>query len=153
MEKVIEIREARKTDLKHLLALYTQLNNNQMPILDENLEQLWKDILSDPNHHIIVGIIEEKIVSSCVLIIIKNLTHNQRPYALIENVITSEECRGKGYATAILNFAKTIAESENCYKIVLMTGSKKESTSNFYKRVGYNDKDKTAFIQWIDKEK
>ncbi len=150
---MIEIREARKTDLKHLLALYTQLNNNQMPILDENLEQLWKDILSDPNHHIIVGIIEEKIVSSCVLIIIKNLTHNQRPYALIENVITSEECRGKGYATAILNFAKTIAESENCYKIVLMTGSKKESTSNFYKRVGYNDKDKTAFIQWIDKEK
>ena len=150
---MIEIRESRKTDLKHLLALYTQLNNNQMPIIDENLEQLWEDILSDPNHHIIVGIIEEKIVSSCVLIIIKNLTHNQRPYALIENVITNEECRGKGYATAILNFAKTIAESENCYKIMLMTGSKKESTLNFYKRAGYNDKDKTAFIQWIDKEK
>lgn len=150
---MIEIREARKTDLKHLLALYTQLNNNQMPIIDENLQQLWKDILSDANHHIIVGIIGEKIVSSCVLIIIKNLTHNQRPYALIENVITSEECRGEGYATAILNFAKTIAESEKCYKIMLMTGSKKESTLNFYKRAGYNDKDKTAFIQWIDQEK
>ena len=148
-----EIREARKTDLKHVLALYTQLHNNQMPIMDENLEQLWNEILSDPNHHIIVGIVEEKIVSSCVIIIVKNLTHNQRPYALIENVITSEECRGKGYATAILNYAKTIAEAENCYKIMLMTSSKKESTLNFYKRAGYNDVDKTAFIQWIDKEK
>lgn len=150
---MIEIREVRKTDLKHLLALYTQLHDNQMPIMNENLEQLWNDILSDPNHHIIVGIVEEKVVSSCVIVIIKNLTHNQRPYALIENVITSEEFRGKGYATAILNFAKIIAEAENCYKIMLMTGSKKESTINFYKRAGYNDKDKTAFIQWIEKEK
>jgi hypothetical protein len=52
----------------------------------------------------------------------------------------------------VLKFAKSIAESENCYKIMLMTGSKKESTLNFYKRAGYNDKDKTAFIQWIDKK-
>lgn len=133
-----------------MLELYTQLHDNQMPKMDENLERLWNDILSDSNHHIIVGIVEEKIVSSCVIVIIKNLTHNQRPYALIENVITSEAYRGKGYATAILNFAKTIAQSENCYKIMLMTGSKKESTLNFYKRAGYNDKDKTAFIQWIE---
>lgn len=147
---MIEIRKARKTDLKQLLELYTQLHDNQMPIMDENLERLWNDILSDSNHHIIVGIVEEKIVSSCVIVIIKNLTHNQRPYALIENVITSEAYRGKGYATAILNYAKTIAQSEYCYKIMLMTGSKKESTLNFYKRAGYNDKDKTAFIQWIE---
>ncbi|NLP13978.1 MAG: GNAT family N-acetyltransferase [Clostridium sp.] len=93
-----------------------------------------------------------KIASSCVIVIIKNLTHNQRPYALIENVITSEQYRGRGYATEVLKFAKSIAESENCYKIMLMTGSKKESTLNFYKRAGYNDKDKTAFIQWIDKK-
>lgn len=149
---MIKIREARKTDLKHLLLLYTQLHNNQMPIIDKDLEQIWNSILSDPNHHIIVGLVEERIVSSCVMIIVKNLTHNQQPYALIENVITDEEFRGKGYATKILKFAKTIAESENCYKIMLMTGSKKESTLNFYKRAGYNDKDKIAFIQWIDKE-
>jgi GNAT superfamily N-acetyltransferase len=149
---VIENREARKNDLQHLLLLYTQLHNNQMPIIDKNLEKIWNDILSDPNHHIIVGVIEERIVSSCVIVIIKNLTHNQRPYALIENAITSEEYRGKGYATEILKFAKTIAISENCYKIMLMTGSKKESTLNFYKRSGYNDKDKIAFIQWIGKE-
>ena len=149
---MIENREARKNDLQHLLLLYTQLHNNQMPIIDKNLEKIWNDILSDPNHHIIVGVIEERIVSSCVIVIIKNLTHNQRPYALIENAITSEEYRGKGYATEILKFAKTIAISENCYKIMLMTGSKKESTLNFYKRSGYNDKDKIAFIQWIGKE-
>lgn len=49
----------------------------------------------------------------------------------------------------ILNCAKYIAEESNCYKIMLLTGSKEKSTLNFYWNAGYNSKDKTAFIQWI----
>ncbi|MGN0675149.1 MAG: GNAT family N-acetyltransferase, partial [Oscillospiraceae bacterium] len=103
----------------------------------------------DPNHHIIVAEEDGKIVSSCVCVIIPNLTHNQQPYAFIENVVTDENYRRKGLATACLDFAKEIAMKENCYKMMLLTGSKSESTLNFYERAGYNRKDKTAFIQWI----
>lgn len=35
---------------------------------------------------------------------------------------------------------------------MLLTGSKEESTLNFYRNAGYNSSDKTAFIQWIDKQ-
>ncbi len=42
-----------------------------------------------------------------------------------------------------------IAIKENCYKLMLLTGSKQESTLNFYRKAGYNSEDKTAFIQWI----
>lgn len=56
---------------------------------------------------------------------------------------------GKMYATACLNYARDIAKSNNCYKMMLLTGSKDESTLNFYKRAGYNGADKTAFIQWL----
>lgn len=81
--------------------------------------------------------------------IIPNLTHNQQPYAFIENVITDTEYRKRGLATACLNYAREIARRENCYKMMLLTGSKKESTLNFYEQAGYNRNDKTAFIQWI----
>ena len=90
-----------------------------------------------------------EIVSSCVCVIIPNLTHNQQPYAFIENVITDEKFRKRGLATQCLNFAKEIALKENCYKMMLLTGSKKESTLDFYRKAGYNSEDKTAFIQWI----
>ncbi len=146
----MDIRLAQRTDLKPLLKLYTQLHGNSMPALDTNLLKLWDDILEDRNHHTIVGLIDNQIVSSCVIIIILNLTHNQRPYALIENVITHETHRNKGYATQLLNFAKEIAEQQNCYKIMLMTGSKQESTLSFYEKAGYNRNDKTAFVQWLD---
>ena len=35
---------------------------------------------------------------------------------------------------------------------MLLTGSKEERTLDFYRNVGYNSADKTAFIQWLDIE-
>ena len=144
------IREANKNDLKGLLTLYTQLHDNPIPSEGEALSALWEQICADPNHHIIVAEENGRIVSSCVVVIIPNLTQNQRPYALVENVITDEKYRNKGFATACLNYAKALATAENCYKIMLLTGSKKESTLRFYERAGYNRNDKTAFIQWLE---
>lgn len=144
------IREVCKDDLKQLLELYPYLDNvNTMPEFDDSLQTLWDKILFDENHHIIVCEVDEKIVSSCVIEIIRNLTCNQRPYAFIENVVTHPDYRNKGYATMCLNYAKDIAQQEKCYKIMLMTGSKRESTLRFYENAGYNRTDKTAFVQWL----
>lgn len=143
------IREINENDLRGLLELYMQLHDNQMPEYTAELANLWQDILNDDNHHIIVAEEDGKIVSSCVCVIIPNLTHNQQPYAFVENVITDETYRGKGLATACLNYAKEIAERNNCYKLMLLTGSKQESTLKFYENAGYNRNDKTAFIQWV----
>ena len=143
------IREAMEHDLCGLLELYTQLHDNPMPENSQNLSVLWNSILQDKNHHMIVAVEDDKIVSSCVLVIIQNLTHHQRPYALIENVITDALYRNRGLATAYLDFAKQIAMQHNCYKMMLLTGSKRESTLKFYQKAGYHSEDKTAFIQWL----
>lgn len=145
----LTIREANRDDLEKLLTLYTHLHDNKFPNLDLRILGIWVDIMNDPQQHIIGGFIGDKMVSSCVVIIIKNLTHGQRPYALVENVITHSRYRGRGYATEILNFARNLARKNGCYKIMLMTGSKEESILEFYERAGYNREDKTAFIQWL----
>ncbi len=143
------IREITNADFDGLMTLYMQLHGNPFPEKSDEVIALWEGILADPNHHIIVAEENGKIVSSCVCVIIPNLTHGQQPYAFIENVVTDEAYRKRGLATACLNFAKEIALKENCYKMMLLTGSKSESTLNFYERAGYNRNDKTAFIQWI----
>lgn len=143
------IRESTDTDFDGLLTLYMQLHGNPFPEKDENIMKLWSKILKDKNHHIIVAEEDGKIVSSCVCVIIPNLTHNQRPYAFIENVITDCNYRKRGLASACLDFARDIAIKENSYKLMLLTGSKEDSTLKFYENAGYNKNDKTAFIQWI----
>ena len=145
----MDVREIKNDELNNLLELYTHLHELGVPEFNEHLRDTWESICADENHHIIVCEVDSKIVSSCVCVIIQNLTRNVRPYAFIENVVTHRDYRGKGYASACLDFAKEIAEKANCYKMMLLTGSKSDSTLDFYKRAGYNSNDKTAFIEWL----
>ena len=147
------IREAVQSDLDAILELYLFLHEDRVPEKDEHLRETWMQIIQDPNHHLIVNVVDDKIVSSCVCVIIPNLTRNVRPYAFIENVVTHEDYRGKGYAEECLEYARKIAEKENCYKMMLLTGSKKQETLRFYEKNGYNSSDKTAFIQWLGMDK
>ena len=144
------IREITPEDFDGLMRLYTQLHGNPLPEKTPEVLSLWNNILADKNHHIIVAEENGQIASSCVCVIVPNLTHAQRPYALIENVVTDEKHRKKGLATACLDYARALAEKENCYKMMLLTGSKEEATLNFYRKAGYNSSDKTAFIQWLN---
>lgn len=153
MEDFRVVREVRHEDLNELLELYTFLHEDSIPEMNEHLADVWNMIIEDRNHHLIVNEIGGKIISSCVCVIIPNLTRSVRPYAFVENVVTHGDYRGKGYATECLNYAKRIAEKENCYKMMLLTGSKRPETLKFYENAGYNSSDKTAFIQWISMEK
>jgi len=144
------VREIERTELNDLLTLYTHLHESGVPEVSERLAQTWEAILRDRNHHIIVNIADGKLVSSCVCVIVPNLTRGIRPYALIENVVSHRDYRGMGFATACLDYAKAIAVKENCYKIMLLTGSREAATLRFYEHAGYNSREKTAFIQRLD---
>ena len=146
---IIMIREITNDDFDGLMNLYMQLHDNPIPEKTAEVMSIWNKILTTEDYHIVIAEEDGRIVSSCVCVIIPNLTHNQRPYALVENIITDEMYRKRGLAKQCLNYAKDIAVKANCYKIMLLTGSKKESTLAFYEWAGYNRKDKTAFIQWL----
>lgn len=144
------VREAKEEDLKKILELYLYLHEESVPEQSEYLLHTWKEILEDKRHHLIVNEIEGKIVSSCVCVIIPNLTRKVRPYALVENVVTHIDFRGHGLASECLGNAKQIARQNNCYKIMLLTGNKEKESLEFYQNAGYNSADKTAFIQWLE---
>lgn len=141
------IREMNENDFAGLSELYTHLHNNKPIENNEKNIALFREILNDKNHHIIVAEDSGKIVSSCVCVIVQNLTHFQQPYAIIENVITDKKYRKQGLASACLSYAKQLCIENNCYKMMLLTGSKKRSTHKFYRKNGYNSFEKTGYIQ------
>ncbi len=143
------IREAVTGDLDSLLELYLFLHDEKIPEKDVRLNDTWNRMISDDNYHIIVNEIDGKIVSTCVCIIIPNISRNVHPFALVEYVVTHEDYRGRGYATECLDRAKQIAISEGCYKIMLMTGSNKPETLRFYENAGYSSEGKTAYNQYL----
>lgn len=111
------VREVTENDLNGLLHLYEQLHNSEVTITPDELLKLWNQIIQDNNHHIIVAEEDGKIVSSCVCVIIPNLTHNQQPYAFIENVITDEAYRKKGLRQNVLIMRKKLRPNRNVIRL------------------------------------
>jgi len=139
------IREAEEKDLKGLLELYLHLHETSVPETDEKLKNTWNKILGNSDYHLIVAEEDGRIVSSCTCIVVPNLTRGGLPYALVENVVTHSDYRERHLASACLEYASKIAEENDCYKIMLITGSHDPKTHDFYRNAGYSSDGKTAY--------
>ena len=138
------IRHALSGDLPQLLALYPHLNpSDPIPSLEvahRRLEALQKY----PGSAVFIGIVDASTIASCTLVVIPNLTRGGQPYGLIENVVTHAQHRGRGYGKQVLRAAVMAAWDADCYKVMLMTGSKDPATLAFYASAGF-EQSKTGF--------
>ena len=146
------IRKAKSTDANDLKVLYFDYLTRFPPKEEQDLF-LWQKLLDKfekcENMHLLV--VEEggKVVSSIQMAIIESLTHNVRPFAVIENVVTHGDYRNKGFASALLGRALEIARENRCYKIFLETGSNREDTLNFYRNNGFIIDEKHSCIKHL----
>ena len=131
-------------DLAKLQELYVHLNPDDQPSSPEDAHAIFERFLRYPGSMILVGTVEGKLVASCTLVVIPNLTRNGRPYALVENVVTHAQWRKRGFGTALLAAAAERAWEHDCYKVMLMTGSKDPATLAFYGQAGF-EQTKTGF--------
>lgn len=143
----MHIRHLQAQDLDALLQLYTQLHAQDDPLPEQKaVDAVWQEALSNPCCRYF-GVFEaDRLIASCTLVVIPNLTRGCRSYGLIENVVTHAEFRGRGHGKAVLAHALAVAWSANCYKVMLMTGRKDEATLRFYESAGFDRHSKQAFV-------
>ena len=134
------IRKANAADAQALKVLYFEYLTHFPPKEEQDMD-LWQRLLDkfekDENMYLLVAEEDGKAVSSVQMAIVESLTHNVRPFAVVENIVTHADYRNRGYASALLEKASEIARERRCYKIFLETGSNKESTLNFYRNNGF----------------
>ena len=147
------IREAAAKDAEALKVLYFEHLTKYPPQEEQNMA-VWKKLLAeyenDNYNYILIAEENGEVVSSVQMSIIRSMTHNVRPFAVIENVVTHADHRQKGYASALLRKASDIAKAFHCYKISLETGSNKESTLNFYRQNGFAIDEKHSCLKRLE---
>ncbi len=139
------IRRAGQGDLPGLLALYRHLHPDDPALDPARAAATWEQMLASNMVTVLVADEDGILVSTCMLVVVSNLTRDAAPFALIENVVTHAHHRKRGHGHAVLDAALSAAWAAGCYKVMLMTGSRRESTLRFYERVGFEREGKTAF--------
>ncbi|SEQ06545.1 Ribosomal protein S18 acetylase RimI [Treponema bryantii] len=144
------IRQAEEKDVFDIKDLYFNFLTQYPPKEEQDIE-VWKKLINEMNRseNLYLLVVEEdnRVVSTVQLAIIPSLTHNVRSFAVVENVVTHEDYRKKGFASMLLQEAIKIAQNKNCYKIFLETGSNRETTLNFYKENGFEKDTKHSFLK------
>lgn len=146
-DKNATYRLIKEIELLDLLKLYKYLHKtDKWPENDMVIEKTWESICNNPNILYFVAEIDGELIGSCHLVIIPNLTRGCKPYGIIENVVTHCDYRSKGVGKGLLQFALSVAWGLECYKVMLMTGSKQDWVYKFYEDAGFQKNVKTAFV-------
>jgi GNAT superfamily N-acetyltransferase len=140
----LTIRTASQDDLPSLLELYEQLHPNDETMSLTLAGDTLTQFLRYSGSSIFLGLRAQSVVTTCTLIVVPNLTRGGAPYALIENVVTAANHRKRGYGKLVLKAAICAAWRHNCYKVMLLTGSRDPATLRFYEDVGF-EQSKTGF--------
>jgi ribosomal protein S18 acetylase RimI-like enzyme len=140
------VRIATPKDLPSLVALYEQLNPGDVLAPQEHLASVFNEIISGPYFEFLVAELEDKVVGTCYLNVVPNLSRSASPYAVIENVVVARNLRRRGIGRAVVSFALARAWERGCYKVMLQTGSQSEATYQFYRSCGFSQTEKVAFV-------
>ena len=133
----MEIRQVAFSELVGVLQLIDQFDRPVSPRPSyAALEEIFRKI-HEAGGAVVGAFVDGMIIGTCTINLCANLSWSGRPYAIIENVIVAADYRGRGVGTAVLHYAQNFAQASGCYKVALMTGSKKSETLKFYEAAGF----------------
>ena len=137
------VRLATEADLPRLLELLAQLSlgaarEDLGPPLPDVYRQALDAILADVRQQLLVVEDDGVMVGTAVLVIVPNLTHQGRAYALVENVVVDETRRDAGYGELLLRHAMAEARRAGCYKLSLTSNKQRARAHRFYRRLGFD---------------
>ncbi len=136
------VREAADGDLPRIVELLAQLSLDAPreefgPPLPESYRSAFREVEADPRQRLFVVETEGRIVGAASLVIVPNLSHQGRPYAIVENVVVDAAKRGGGYGELLLRYAMAEARRAGCYKLSLTSNKQRRDAHRFYESLGF----------------
>jgi GNAT superfamily N-acetyltransferase len=134
----LAIRPARVEDLETLLALYAELADEPSPSAPaaDEAHAVLEEVLAQPKRHLTVAVLDGRVVGSADMLIVANLTHGARPWAIVENVIVTVSARRGGVGAGLMANLLSLARADGCYKVQLLSAEHRRARA-FYESLGF----------------
>jgi GNAT superfamily N-acetyltransferase len=151
-EATISVRLASTADLRAILDLYRELAEDRaasLPAEGADAEVTFSRILATVGRTILVAESEADVVGTADLVIVDNLTHDGAPWAIIENVVVTETCRGRGVGRSLMTAIEGRCRAAGCYKVQLLSRNHREDAHAFYRALGFEES-ALGFRKYLD---
>jgi ribosomal protein S18 acetylase RimI-like enzyme len=137
----VEVRPVRLEDAASLLQLYCELADGRKDALPASVDLtrvLLTEIVTQPARQLLVAEVDGGQLAGTVdVLMVTNLTHHGRPWAVVENVVVAEGHRRRGIGRALLQQAMGQARQAGCYKVQLTSGKLRTDAHPFYRSLGF----------------
>ena len=130
----ITIRKLQKDDLWNGFLLTLDSLRQASNIDKKTAEKIFDKINSNPDHIVVVAVIEGKIVGSTTLLIETKFIHNGGKVGHIEDVVVDKEYQRKGIGEKIITYLLRYAKDQGCYKTILDCV---DEVKPFYEKLGF----------------
>ena len=130
----IDIRKLQKEDLWNGFLTSLDSLREASNIDKKSAEKIFDKINQNPDHVIIVAIMDRRIVGSATLLIETKFIHNGGKVGHIEDVVVNNEHQGKGIGEKIIKFLLRYAAELGCYKTILDCA---DEVKPFYEKLGF----------------
>jgi GNAT superfamily N-acetyltransferase len=145
MEKPL-VRFAEHRDLDGILKLYKELRPHDPALAADEASAVWRELLAQPHMRVIVAEAQGCLASTCMIALVKNLASAGRPFGVIEHVVTLPQFRGRGLARATMQHALDFAWSQNCCKVMLLSGVQRHDAHRLYESLGFRGDIERGFV-------
>lgn len=85
---------------------------------------------------LVVAVLDGHLVGTADLLVLPNLTHHGKPWALVENVIVTGAARRTGVGRELVEHLIELARAAGCYKVQLLSDKQRVEAHDFYRSLG-----------------
>jgi glucosamine-phosphate N-acetyltransferase len=130
----IVIRELKKEDLgKGFLTTLDSLRKTSS-IKKNTAFKIYDKIENNPDHIIVVALLDGKIVGAATLLLESKFIHNGGIVGHIEDVVVDKNYQGQKIGEKIIKYLLEFAKTKGCYKTILDCV---DDVKPFYEKLGF----------------
>jgi GNAT superfamily N-acetyltransferase len=134
IKQAVTIQEAKKSDAQSLAALCGELG---YPANAADIEHRLEVLCSEPEHAIFVAK-DDAVLGWIHVTLIHSLESDA--FAEIRGLVVTEQHRGAGIGTRLVEAAEKWADGKKCDRIRVRTNIVRAEAHAFYRRLGYVSK-------------
>lgn len=130
----VVIKKLEKEDLWNGFLTTLDSLRQTSDIKKNTADKIYDQIENNPNHIIVVALINGKVVGAATLLLEFKFIHNGGIVGHIEDVVVNQNYQGKKIGEKIMRYLLELAKTKGCYKTILDCA---DNVKPFYEKIGF----------------